>query len=88
MGLGKPAVEVLRRRDTTEDLLDEVAGYAEMSPSGRDREMQELARLAAAILRDRADADAVLAWQDPVPESTNRLWRALMARRTYGPDRL
>ena len=72
--------EALRRRDTLEDLLEEVSEYVEMSPGERDRTMQRVAELAASVLRDRGDREDVLAWQDPLPESSLRIWRLLMER--------
>lgn len=69
--------EILRRKDTFEDLMDEVREYRDMSPAERDLRIQQVCRLAAQILKDRPDRARILQWDDPLPESSIAILKRL-----------
>jgi hypothetical protein len=62
----------------------EVAEYRDMSPGDRAQGLMATCRTAAALLAARSDAADVLAFRDPVPEST---LRALARLRTSARSR-
>jgi hypothetical protein len=66
--------EILRRRDTLADLREEVRDYVGMSPERRDSLIQQTARLAAQLMRERGATSR----PEPMPESSRRIWRRLM----------
>ena len=72
--------EFLRRKDTYEDLMEEVRPYVGMSPEETDRTIQIVCRSAAQQLSENADRKRILQWDDPMPESSRRHWERLLNR--------
>lgn len=58
--------------DDTESVRIEAEPYREMTPEQRGSLLAAACRAAARMLRSRDDAEAVLAHEDPLPESSRR----------------
>lgn len=56
--------------DPVEDVRDEAREYARMTPVERGRLVAAACRGAAALLAARPDAARALAWEDPLPASS------------------
>lgn len=77
--------EILRRKDTLADLLEEVRPYVGMSPEQRDALIQQTSRMVAQMLLDDPEAAArIRNLRDPLPESSRRIWERLMEERRSG----
>lgn len=66
MGQGLPGWVV----SDGDSLRQEAAPYVGMTPQERFRVLSAVCRAAARMARARTDLSAVLAYQDPLPEST------------------
>jgi hypothetical protein len=60
---------------------------AQMTPDERLEHFVEACELAAAILRERADVEAVLARRDPLSPEAEARWRALVGAARARPAR-
>ena len=70
----------LRSRSAKEAIAEDIAPYVGMTPEQRGRIVDQLSRLAIDLVKANPNRDQVLAWQEPVPESTRVHWRRLMLR--------
>lgn len=71
--------------DEVTSVRREVEPFIHLTPSERGELVMSACRTAQMLLRARADADLVLAWRDPMPESSKthlaRLRALAMERR-------
>ncbi len=58
--------------DDAESVRAEAAPYIGMTPEERARHLKAACRAAARMIRSRADAERVLAFEDPLPDSSRR----------------
>jgi hypothetical protein len=66
------------------DLETEVAPYRAMTPEQRGEILARVCRDALELVRSRSDAERVMAFSDPLPESTRAALRRLRARMRSG----
>lgn len=68
--------------DNAESVQREAAPYRAMTVDERARILRDLCRASLALIASRADRERVLAWRDPVPESTRVAFARLRKQRS------
>jgi hypothetical protein len=67
--------------DNAASLRDEAAPFVGLSPEERAIQLAAACRAGARLLRARQDAARVLAWIDPLPDSSERALARLRAQK-------